>query len=181
MRMFRVASSKFDPDRKKQTKTNHWSRTGIKPGSVTWMNKLVPPAVKRAHSDADQEKCGREGLRGMQGAAAAISPRCGIAGEAGVWPGRVTWEFWMWMVPGGSACVNTCPCDVTMATGWYRVPPEGIICRLWVSSGLGSYRQQPPPPTAGALLTSRQPPQTKKKHGKQEAGKRLNSRCVNVL
>lgn len=40
-----------------------------------------------------------------------------------------TCEFWIWMVPGGSACVNTCPCDVTMATGWYRVPPEGIICR----------------------------------------------------
>lgn len=94
------------------------------------MNKLVPPAVKRAHSDADQENCGRQGLCGMQRAAAAISPRCGVAGEAGVWPGTVTWEFWMWMVPGGSACVNTCPCDVTMATGWYRVPPEGIICRL---------------------------------------------------
>lgn len=55
----------------------------------------------------------------------------GVRGEC--WPKHcgsdsLTCEFWIWMVPGGSAWVNTCPCDVTMATGWYRVPPEAIIC-----------------------------------------------------
>lgn len=102
--------------------------------------QTLPAVLEWARSDTDKEKVAQEGLCEMQ-RAAAMSCQWG-------WCllGRRTWEFWIWMVPGGSACVNTCPCDVTMATGWYRVPPEGIICRLWVSSGVGSYRQQPPPP-----------------------------------
>lgn len=108
--------------------------------------QTLPAVLKWARSHTDEEKFTQGGLCEMQ-RAAAMSPWRGVAGEVGVWLDRLTWEFWIWMVPGGSACVNTCPCDVTMATGWYRVPPEGIICRLWVPSGVGCYqRQQPPPP-----------------------------------
>lgn len=59
-------------------------------------------------------------------------------------PNNTTCEFWIWMVPGGSACVNTCPCDVTMATGWYKVPPEEIICcheNQVASAATGSHNQ----------------------------------------
>lgn len=92
-------------------------------------------------------------------------------------PDCFTCEFWIWMVPGGSACVNTCPCDVTMATGWYRVPPEGIICRHKYqvpSAATGSYILH----HHQSLINFLSAPQIKR--CKQET-QRLNSRCFNVL
>lgn len=138
---YKLHHQKYETERKKKEL--------FQTGSFRLMKKklFLPPSSEIDHTQK-RKNVVQVSLCQMQ-KAAAINLWRGAPSEVGVWLGRLTWEFWIWMVPGGSAWVNTCPCDVTMATGWYRVPPEGIICRLWVSSGVSSYPPPsllPPPP-----------------------------------